>query len=92
MRQDARTIEVQVRTIGQDAWANVVEEESRLSGLNYKAGEGHEPVLRFLALVADIYAVVELGEEHPDLPERMLAAFVEARPLLASPILKALEP
>src|ERR1700742_4807730 len=45
VRQDGRMIEVQLRTFTQDWWANLVEEESRASGVNYKGGQGEPAVL-----------------------------------------------
>lgn len=85
IRHAGRMIEVQVRTVGQDAWANMVEEESRLSGINYKAGQGHEQVLAFYTRLAEMVAVLELGESHPGLPERLAEAHRAAKPFLRLP-------
>ena len=85
VRSDIRTIEVQLRTFGQDAWANVVEEESRLSGVNYKAGAGSRAVLDFFRCVADFFGALELGESHPDLGPRLYEAYRLARPELVTP-------
>lgn len=91
VREDGRMVEVPLRTFGQDAWANVVEQESLLSGVNYKAGQGESAVLEFFIAVADTLAMVELGEEHPGLPERLHRAYREAEPLLRSPTLRDLD-
>jgi ppGpp synthetase/RelA/SpoT-type nucleotidyltranferase len=91
VRHDGRMIEVQLRTFGQDAWANIVEEESRLSGLNYKAGRGHTDVLAFFAAVADLMAAIELGESHPNLATRLYDAYQGARAHLQMPRLRDLE-
>jgi putative GTP pyrophosphokinase len=90
--QGGRLVEVQVRTVGQDTWANVVEQESRLSGLNYKAGQGQPEVLEFYACVSDLVASIELGESHPDLGERLLRAHGAARPYIKVPQFAKLEP
>jgi ppGpp synthetase/RelA/SpoT-type nucleotidyltranferase len=92
VRQRGYMIEVQLRTFGQDAWANAVEEEARLSGANYKAGQGHESVLAFFRVVADLFGAMELGETHQDLSERLLTAYQDARPHLRTPTLRELEP
>lgn len=83
-------IEVQVRTVGQDAWANLVEDESRYAEVNYKAGQGRDEVLRFLRLVADRIASAELGETQQGLPARLAAAQRVAEPFLRSPRLQNL--
>jgi putative GTP pyrophosphokinase len=92
VRESGRMIEVQLRTLGQDAWANVVEEESRLSGVNYKAGEGNPTVLEFFRVVADFFGTIELGEEHPNLGEQFFEAYQRARPHLRMPRLRDIEP
>jgi ppGpp synthetase/RelA/SpoT-type nucleotidyltranferase len=89
-REAGRLIEIQLRTFGQDAWANVVEEESRLTGLNYKAGHGDEDVLRLFSHIADLFAVIELSESHPDLATELHDAFVAARSKLQTPMLRDL--
>jgi hypothetical protein len=92
VRQHGRLIEVQLRTFGQDAWANVVEEESRLSGVNYKAGQGDADVLRLFSCIADGFAAFELGEGDEDTWRRLHEAFLAAQPQLRTPILKDLRP
>ena len=91
-RQDGRIIEVQLRTFGQDAWANLVEEEGRMSGVNYKAGDGSPIVLDFFRTVAHMFAVMELGESHPAVADRLRDAYVDAERLLVSPTLRGLHP
>lgn len=90
VRQDGRMVEVQLRTFGQDAWANIVEEESLLSGINYKAGQGEPAVLEFFRVVADLFGTLELGEIHPGLPERLQETLRRAKPLFCSPTLRDL--
>jgi putative GTP pyrophosphokinase len=92
IRQRNRMVEVQLRTFGQDAWANAVEAESRLSGLNYKAGQGHPAVLDLFRAIADFFAAIELGESHPDLVARFATAYRHAKPLLRSPKIRDVGP
>ena len=91
VRQSGYMVEVQIRTLGQDRWANIVEEESRLSGVNYKAGEGNPAVLEFFRLLADLLAAVELGEAHADFPRRFAATYRAARSHLHTPRLRELD-
>jgi ppGpp synthetase/RelA/SpoT-type nucleotidyltranferase len=91
VRQDGFMIEVQLRTFGQDAWANVVEEETRLSGVNYKSGEGSAEVLDFFRNIAQLFAAVELGESHPNLADRVYASYRRAKPHLHMPILRNID-
>jgi hypothetical protein len=79
-----RLIEVQLRTPLQDAWANQVEEDSRRVGRNFKGGEGQQEVHDYYAVVSELLALRELGEE-PDnqLRRRLLAAYEAAQPYLA---------
>ncbi len=90
VRQAERMIEVQVRTVGQDAWANLVEDESRYAEVNYKAGQGRAEVLHFLRLVADQIASAELGETEHGLQARLAAAQRVADPFIRSPRLRSL--
>lgn len=90
VRQRDRLIELQLRTFGQDAWANAVEEESRLTGVNYKAGQGDADVLAFFSCIADLFAAIELGESHPELDRRLHEAFRAAQSKIRLPMLKEL--
>ena len=92
VRHQARMIEVQLRTFGQDAWANIVEEESRLSGVNYKSGQGDPAVQAFFLALSDIVATLELGESDPTLPTRFHEAYERARPRLRAPRLRGSQP
>ncbi len=85
VRHGGRMIEIQLRTFGQDAWANAVEAESRLSGHNYKAGQGPKEVLDFLRAFAEANAAFELTREHPEPIPRSAAVMA----LLKTPKLKA---
>lgn len=90
VRHQEHWVEVQLRTFGQDAWANIVENEGRLSGHAYKAGRGPAEVLEFFSLVAALIATLELGEAHPDLAARLAGAHQRARSHLVTPMLKDL--
>lgn len=92
VRHADRNLEVQLRTWGQDAWANVVEQEGYLSGLDYKSGGGHPEVLEFLRVMADFNAVIELGETHPDVVRRFERTLSTARPLLRLRAFARIEP
>jgi (p)ppGpp synthase/HD superfamily hydrolase len=76
VKRRGRLIEVQLRTPLQDAWANQVEEDSRRVGRNFKGGEGQQEVHNYYAVVSELLALRELGEE-PDneLRRRLLAAY-----------------
>lgn len=54
-------IEVQVRTMLQDAWANAVEEAGRLRGVALKFGEGTNQQRFFFSTLSEIIAAYEHG-------------------------------
>lgn len=54
-------IEVQVRTMIQDTWANVVEESSREFGQDFKFGGGDETGRAMFAAIAEMMAGVDEG-------------------------------
>ncbi len=54
-------IEVQLRTRGQDLWANAIEEAGRQTGVQFKFGEGPEQERAVFASVATLIAGVEEG-------------------------------
>lgn len=84
-------IEIQLRTFWQDAWANVVEEESRLSGVNYKSGQGRSEVLLFFRTLADLFAGLDSGEPRPDIGNRLYASYGAAKAQLRMPLLRNLD-
>lgn len=92
VRQARRTVEVQVRTFGQDAWANAVEKESRYSGLDYKSGQGHPQVLQFFRLLAELIGAAEGGVVEQGVAPDLEHAFRAAKPLLRSPVFAKLDP
>jgi hypothetical protein len=85
VRRRGRLIDVQLRTPLQDAWANQVEEDSRRVGRNFKGGEGQQEVHDYYAVVSELLALRELGEE-PDneLRQRLLATYRSAQHYLTT--------
>jgi len=59
-------IEVQLRTIGQDVWANQVEETGRHVGLDLKFGAGDEHLDSIFVAMAELIARFDSGELSPD--------------------------
>lgn len=55
-------IEVQLRTVGQQDWADEVERLDGRAGYALKDGEGPPEVLRYLWLFADIIRAQESGD------------------------------
>lgn len=68
VRRDGRLIEVQLRTVLQDAWANQVEEDSRRLATGYKFGRGGEDVHDYYRIVSEAFAALDRDEDlSPDL-------------------------
>lgn len=74
VRRDGRLIEVQLRTVLQDAWANQVEEDSRRLAVGFKFGRGREPVHDYYRLVSEAFAATDRGE---DLSQELVVAINE---------------
>jgi putative GTP pyrophosphokinase len=62
VRRKGFPIEVQLRTIAQDAWANVVEEQGRQHGVGFKFGAGDADVHAVFVAVSDALARFDRGE------------------------------
>ncbi len=60
------TIEVQLRTIGQDIWANTVEETGRQFGVDLKFGAGDESFHSLFLTMAELIAGFDRGEVSAD--------------------------
>jgi putative GTP pyrophosphokinase len=75
VRRDGRLIEVQLRTVLQDAWANQVEEDSRRLSVAYKFGRGDEEVHGYYRVISDAFAVLDREEE---LSKELIAAINES--------------
>jgi hypothetical protein len=68
LRRDGRLIEVQLRTVLQDAWANQVEEDSRRLATGYKFGRGGEDVHDYYRIVSEAFTALDRDEDlSPDL-------------------------
>lgn len=68
VRRNGRLIEVQLRTVLQDAWANQVEEDSRSLATSYKFGGGGEDVHDYYRIVSEAFAALDRDEDlSPDL-------------------------
>lgn len=55
-------MEVQIRTIGQDIWANVAEETSRQTGIDFKFGEGDAHSRGIFLRMSDLFAAFDHNE------------------------------
>lgn len=71
-------IEVQIRTIGQDIWANVVEETSRQIGIDFKFGEGDAYWRGIFLRMSDLFA----GFDHGDISSDELTEALRSLPSL----------
>jgi hypothetical protein len=63
---DDYAIEVQLRTIRQDAWANQLEEDGRGIGVGLKFGEGGAGLHDYYRAVSEAFALMDRGEPLPD--------------------------
>jgi hypothetical protein len=74
VRRNGFPIEVQLRTIGQDIWANTVEQTSRLIGVELKFGAGDETADQIFMSMADLFARFDRDEiSDADLREGLLS-------------------
>ncbi len=62
MRRAGLPIEVQLRTSGQDMWANAVEQAGLKTGVQFKFGEGPETERAMFAYAAAVIARTEEGK------------------------------
>lgn len=62
VRRAGYPIEVQVRTRGQDLWANAIEQAGRQTGVQFKFGEGPETERTMFANIAALIADIEEGK------------------------------
>lgn len=71
-RHRGRLIEIQLRTPGQDAWANAVEADARLFDLRLKAGGGPSELRELYVAAAELVATLEAGDApDPAFTERL---------------------
>lgn len=60
--KDGRFVEVQIRTVLQDFWANTVERDGRRAGVGIKFGEGEPAVREQYRQISELMAAEERGE------------------------------
>jgi putative GTP pyrophosphokinase len=56
-------VEIQLRTVAQDIWANQVEHDSRTLRVDFKSGRGAEAVHDYYVAVSELLAMQESGQE-----------------------------
>lgn len=70
VRRDGRLIEIQLRTLSQQLWAEAVETWSARTGFELKDEEGPEELLEFFRLAGRGIALDEAGEPADETLER----------------------
>ena len=65
VRRGGYPVEVQLRTVLQDAWANQVEEDGRQIGVGLKFGAGATDIHAYYLAVSDAFALLDRGETLP---------------------------
>lgn len=75
VRRDGYPIEVQLRTRLQDAWANQVEEDGGMLGVDLKFGAGQADIHAYYVAVSEAFALLDRGELLSD----EVAAILKAR-------------
>jgi putative GTP pyrophosphokinase len=63
VKRSERLVEVQLRTVRQDAWANQVEDDSRQLAVAFKFGEGDTDVHDYYRAVAEAFAALDRDQE-----------------------------
>ena len=66
VRRKGYPIEVQLRTVRQDAWANELEQVGRQLGLRLKFGEGPAEIKDYYVAIGEALAYVDAGEAIPE--------------------------
>jgi len=74
--RDERRIEIQLRTDGQQRWANSIEELDARKGLNLKDGEGPQLLMRYFQLAGELIHAREYGI---GLTQEFVDAFIDSR-------------
>lgn len=83
IRKSGRIIELQLRTVRQDAWANQVEDDGRTLGTGYKFGFGQEDVHDFYRLMGESFWLMDSGKEiPPKLQEELRDRYAKIRRVL----------
>ena len=79
VRREGYPIEVQLRSVLQDAWANQVEEDGRTIGVGLKFGAGEADVHEYYRAVSEAFALMDRGEL---LPEELVTAMNARRSII----------
>jgi putative GTP pyrophosphokinase len=66
VQRNGYPVEVQLRTVRQDAWANQVEEDGRQIGVGLKFGAGKAEIHAYYLAVSDAFAFLDRGEAIPE--------------------------
>jgi GTP pyrophosphokinase len=74
VRRSGYPVEVQLRTVRQHAWANLVEEDGREMGVGLKFGAGASEIHTYYVAVSEALALIDRGERPPD---ELQAAIIE---------------
>lgn len=83
VRRDSMLVEVQLRTILQDAWANQVEEDGRIRGAGLKFGEGEAEIHNYYRAMSEAFAALDRGEPlGSKIEAELVETFRKARGLL----------
>ncbi len=78
-------IEVQLRTVLQDFWANQVERDSRYLRVDFKSGAGHDAVHAYYLSMSELLKMREVSEEPTeDFMVELMRRYTLAKPYLAS--------
>jgi putative GTP pyrophosphokinase len=62
VKRRGRLVEVQLRTVRQDTWANQVEDDGRQLAVDFKFGEGDDNVHAYYRVVAEAFAILDRDE------------------------------
>lgn len=63
IRRHDRLVEVQLRTVRQDTWANQIEDDGRQLATDFKFGAGDHDVHGYYQVVAEAFAALDRGED-----------------------------
>lgn len=77
--RDGKKIEVQLRTLRQQAWAEAVERAANRSGFALKAGDGPTELIEFFRLASDAFHELDAGRA---LPAHRCEKLRDLRPLV----------
>jgi hypothetical protein len=80
VRRSGYPVEVQLRTVLQDAWANQVEEDGRQIGVGLKFGAGAAEIHTYYLAVSNAFAFLDRGKAIPeDLESRLNELYAKIR-------------